>query len=162
MNIQQYFEEKEQMENEKSEQQGKAAGSTGQPPTHPTASTVIPVVEEQATISKQVVTSASVVVHTHVSEGKQSLAIPLTTETYEVKRVAMNEFVDERPPVREEGNCIIVPVVEEVLVVQKRLKLVEEVHLVKRQVTETHKEDIVLKKEEVTVERVSAAVNNKV
>lgn len=161
MNIQQYFEEKEQKEQEQTGRQPGVQPANALTQTQVGETVVIPVIEETASIDKKVVDSATVVVHTNIIEEKKSVAVPLTTEEYEVKRIPVNEFVDERPPVRQEGNCIIVPVVEEVLIVQKRLKVVEEVHLVKRQLTETHKEDIVLKKEEVTVERVPIGNNKK-
>ncbi|HEV7329494.1 MAG TPA: YsnF/AvaK domain-containing protein [Flavisolibacter sp.] len=161
MNIQQYFEEKEQKEQEKAEQHN-AVQQNNEPSKRVSASptaqadeaVVIPVIQESATVHKEVVESAKVQVHTHVTEETKSLAVPLATESYEVKRVPINELINERPPVRQEGNCTIIPVVEEVLVVEKRLKLVEEVHVVKRQVTNTHKENITLRKEEVVINRI--------
>jgi uncharacterized protein (TIGR02271 family) len=158
MNIQQFYEDKERREqenaalNKPAQQQEQAAQASSYSPAE--GATVVPVIQEKATIHKEVVESATVRVHTQVREEEQNLSVPLTTESYEVKRVAMNSFVEERPPVRQEGNCTIVPVVEEVLVVEKRLKLVEEVHIVKRQMTTTHKEAVTLKKEDVTVERI--------
>lgn len=61
-----------------------------------------------------------------------------TTETLaehcvEVRRVPVNRDVDKAPPVRRRGDLLIVPVLEEVLVIEKRLRLREELHL--RQLT---------------------------
>jgi uncharacterized protein (TIGR02271 family) len=148
MNVQQYFEERERAEQEqaKKEQVTQEVGKT--------ESTVIPVVQEQAHIYKEEVASAKVHVHTNVTEVEKNLEVPLVSESYEVKRVPMDQLIDEHPPIREEGGHLIIPVVQEVLVVQKRLKLVEEVHLIKQQTTVTRTESFTLKKEEVTVERI--------
>lgn len=158
MNIQEFFEEKERKAQEKIGQ-GKAAlepqqrGNTVSN-AEQGDSTVIPVVHETAQVHKEVVESATVRVHKNVTEVEKSLEVPLVRENYEIKRVPVDRIIEEHPSIREEGNCIIIPVVEEVLVVQKKLKLVEEVHLIKRQITETHKETITVKQEELKVERV--------
>jgi len=49
-----------------------------------------------------------------------------------VERVPINQIVDQVPDTRQEGDVLIVPVVEEVLVVQKRLLLKEEVRIQRR------------------------------
>ena len=158
MNIQEFFEEKDRREQEKSEKE--KAGSEPQELGETISraeqddTLVIPVVHETAEVHKEVVESATVRVHKNVTEVEKRLEVPLVRENYEIKRVPIDEFIEEHPPIREEGNSIVIPVVEEVLVVQKKLKLVEEVHLIKRQITETHKETITLKQEEVKVERV--------
>lgn len=160
MNIQDFFDENER---EKSEQ-GKS--DLQQPETEKSSSgavvenpTVIPVIHETATVHKEMIESGKVRVQTRVSEVEKNLEIPLVRENYEIKRVPVDEFIDEHPSIREEGDSIIIPVVEEVVVVQKKLKLVEEVHLVKRQITETHKETVTLKQEEIRVERIPAGNN---
>jgi stress response protein YsnF len=64
----------------------------------------------------------------------------------------MNQRVETAPQVRREGNTLIIPLLEEVLVVEKRLILKEELHLTVEQ-TEGHKPQTVrLRREEATVE----------
>lgn len=77
--------------------------------------------------------------------------IDVGTDRIEVDRVPVNTEVDVPPEIREEGDTLVVPVVEEVLVVTKRYRVVEEVRVTKhRDVrTETFQED--LKREVVTV-----------
>ncbi|MGI4789010.1 MAG: DUF2382 domain-containing protein [Janthinobacterium lividum] len=55
----------------------------------------------------------------------------------DLSRVEINEFVENPPPVRYEGNVMIIPILEEVLVVEKRLRLKEEVYIMQVQ-TECH------------------------
>lgn len=149
MNVQQYFEEKERAEQEKVRKEETTQPASG------AETTVIPVVQEQAHIHKEQVESGKVHVQKKVTEVEKILEVPLMQEQYEVRRVPVDQLVDEHPPIREEGDHLIIPVVQEVLVVQKRLKLVEEVHLIKRQTTVTRTESFTLKKEDVTVERTS-------
>jgi stress response protein YsnF len=59
--------------------------------------------------------------------------------------------------VREDNGTTIIPVMEEVLVVEKRWMLREEIHIRRRRI-ETHQpQHITLRSEEVQVERVPRA-----
>ena len=57
------------------------------------------------------------------------------------------------PPVREEGDLTILPVVEEVLVTERRLRLVEEVRIRQVHTTATHVETVKLREQHVVVTR---------
>ena len=57
------------------------------------------------------------------------------------------------PPVREEGDTTIIPVVEEVLVIERRLVLKEEVHLRRVRVLETHEATVATRSQDVVVTR---------
>ena len=158
MNIEKYYQEREQKEQEnaaqsKMETEGGQQGEHQQP-------TTIPVVQEQARIDKTNIETAKIRIEKKVLEVDKTIDIPLLQEGYEVERVPINKIVESHPPVREDGDTIIIPVVREVLVVEKRLELVEEVHVIKRKTTVDHRESITLRKEEVTVERTPANNNN--
>lgn len=77
--------------------------------------------------------------------------VEVGTDRVEVERVAVDEEVDTPPEIRQDGDTLVVPVVEEVLVVTKRYRIVEEVRVTKHRdiSTETFKEE--LKREVVTV-----------
>jgi uncharacterized protein (TIGR02271 family) len=141
MNIQQYFEERNNKEQEKTKGEQ-------------TTADVIPVVEEQASISKVEQETARIKIHKHVVEVEKNIDVSLLQEGYDIQHVSINQFVDQQPPIREEGDTIIIPVVREVLVVEKRLELVEELHIIKNRKTVNHTESFTLRKEEVNVERV--------
>ena len=66
-----------------------------------------------------------------------------------VEHVPMGQFVDAMPPVREEGDITILPVVEEVLVTERRLRLVEEVRIRRVHTTATHVETVKLREQRV-------------
>ncbi len=57
---------------------------------------------------------------------------------------------------RQEGDLLIVPVVEEVLVVEKRLVLKEELHIRRRVETESVEVPVELRRQRAEVERVPA------
>jgi uncharacterized protein (TIGR02271 family) len=118
---------------------------------------VIPVVEEQLRIDKQMRSTGTVRVAKQVTEHEHSVTISLFDEEIRVERVGINQWLDSPPPVlRYEGETIIIPVIKEVAVVEKRLMLVEELHVVKRRNQKQETRQVTLKKEEVTVERTNA------
>src|SRR5215213_6854036 len=117
---------------------------------------VVPVVEETAVVYKERVVTDRVRLHKQVHEDQQVLDIPVRTETLEVERVPVGHFVEAAPAIRQEGNTTVYPVVEEVLVVEKRLRLVEEVHVTRRQATRHVQERVGLRREEIVVERDAA------
>lgn len=89
----------------------------------------IPLIEESISIEKRVVETGRVQVRTFVDDEQVMLSEALAREIVDVERVAIGREVDVAPKVREEGEYLIVPVMEERLVVEKRLFLVEELRL---------------------------------
>jgi stress response protein YsnF len=82
---------------------------------------------------------------------------PLFHDKVAITRVPIQRVVDGPVPVREENGTTIISVVEEVLMVEKRLMLREEIHIRKQRI-ETHQpQRITLRSEEVQVERVPQA-----
>lgn len=117
---------------------------------------VIPVIEEEVRIDKQVVETGKVRISKKVSEHEELIDEPLLREQVAVERVPVNQFVDSPPQARQEGDTLIIPVVREEIVVQKRLLLVEELH-VKKQILESHEpQSVTLRKEEVEITRTAA------
>jgi uncharacterized protein (TIGR02271 family) len=116
---------------------------------------VIPVIQEQATVQKRVVETGRVRIAKHVREYEEIVDVPHFQEEVKVERVPVNQFVDAVPEVRTEGETTIIPVVEERYVVEKRLFVVEELH-VRKERHETHNpQKVRVLKEEVEVERLS-------
>jgi uncharacterized protein (TIGR02271 family) len=116
----------------------------------------IPVMEEQVQVDKKVVESGRVRITKVVSEQEVPVDIPLIQEEHDIQRVPVNEYVETAPPpIRYEGDTMIIPVVREVLVIQKRLLVVEELHITKTQVQKQDTQHITLRKEEVIVEHLT-------
>ncbi|MBC3786761.1 YsnF/AvaK domain-containing protein [Spirosoma utsteinense] len=114
----------------------------------------IPVIEEQVQIEKQLVETGRLLINKAVREEERVVTTPLVHEELSVERVPVNQYVDVAPAIRYEGDVTIVPVVKEVVVVETRLVLVEEVRITKRQITTIDTQQVTLRQEEVTVERI--------
>ncbi len=121
------------------------------------ATATIPVVEERAVVRKRKRLTGGVRVRTVVREREQLVDEPLQVERVEVARVPLGRWVEAPVPVRQEGDTTIVTLHEEVVVVEKRLRLAEEVRVTRRQETRRVQERVGLRREEVVVERDVAA-----
>ena len=113
----------------------------------------IPIVEERAIIEKRAVEGGRVRVHSRVEERQELLRETLSHEEVTVERVAIDREVSETPAIREENGVTIVPVVEEILVVERRLRLKEELHIRKVQRTEDVEVPVTVRSTRATVER---------
>ena len=130
------------------------AGSRGVAVAKPA---VIPVIQERAVVKKRVVETGRVRIRKNVREYEEHVDIPHVHEEVRVERVPVDQIVEAAPQVRTEGDVTIIPVVEERYVLEKRLVLVEELH-VRRERHETHRPEVVrVLKEEVEVDRIPPA-----
>jgi uncharacterized protein (TIGR02271 family) len=114
----------------------------------------IPVIEEQVRVSKRMVETGKVHISKKVTEQQTSVSLPLIHEQFDVERVPVNQVVDTPPPaMRYEGDTTIIPVLREVMVVQKHYEIMEEIRITKRKTETTDTQQVSLRKEEVQVER---------
>lgn len=117
---------------------------------------VVPVIAEEINIERRQVKTGGVRVQKVVHAEQQTVDEPTFAEQVEVERVAVNQVVDAAPPVRYEGDVMIVPILEEVLVVEKRLVVREELRIAKRRVASRNPQTVTLRREEVIAERIAA------
>jgi len=120
---------------------------------HTFSEEVIPLVEETATVGKRQVVTGRVRVQTVTDTIEEVAQANVQRETVEVTRVPVDRIVESAPEIRTEGDVTILPVVEEVLVVEKRLLLKEELHIRRRVETETVEVPVTLRKQRAVVER---------
>jgi len=113
----------------------------------------IPLVVERLSVAKRQVERGRVRVHVTVDEREQTVTEELFHDDLQIERVPCNIRVSEVPTVRLEGNMTIVPVVEEVLVVEKALVLIEEIHICRRSVAEPAEIPVTVRAERATIER---------
>ena len=92
----------------------------------------IPVVEERLTIDKELVEKGTFKIRKTVTEEDVSEIVPANQENVTINRVGINKYVDAAPQVRTEGSTTIIPVIKEVVVVEKKLMLVEEIHITRQ------------------------------
>ena len=115
--------------------------------------TVIPVFEENLSVTKRVVETARVRVSRVTHDYQQVVDELLQHEKVEVERVPIDRPVDAMPAVRQEGDVTIIPVVEEVVKIERHLVLKEEVHIRRVKHTERHQETITLHRQEAVISR---------
>jgi len=118
-----------------------------------TGETVIPLLAEEVAVAKQVVETGRVQVSRVAHEREQLIDELLTHETVEIDRTPIGRQIDAMPAVRDEGDTIVIPIVEEVLVVERRLLLKEEVRVRRVRSTERHQESVTLRHHEAVVTR---------
>jgi uncharacterized protein (TIGR02271 family) len=113
----------------------------------------IPVIEERARVDKQIVERAVVRISTSIKQSEQVIAESLRHEEVDIQRVPVNKEVDSMPSVRQEGDVVVIPVVEERAVLVKRLVLVEELHVHRHVVEAIVETPVSLRSTEVSIER---------
>jgi stress response protein YsnF len=117
---------------------------------------VIPLVEETAIVGKRQLVTWRVRVQTVTDTVEELAHADVQRESVEVTRVPVDRMVETAPEIRTEGEVTIVPVLEEVLVVEKRLVLKEELHIRRRVAAETVEVPVTLRKQRAIVERLAA------
>jgi stress response protein YsnF len=120
----------------------------------------IPVHQEQVDVSIRTIdTGRGVRVTTSVTEQPFEVDETLHRDDVEISHVAVGQFVTgtDVPAARYEGDTYIIPIIEEVLVVERRLRIKEEVHITKVKREDRHTEIVFLKTEEVRIERFNDA-----
>jgi uncharacterized protein (TIGR02271 family) len=119
----------------------------------PAEEAILPLLEERLRIRKRVRQTGRVRVAVTTAEQTRRVEETLLHRLVEVERVPVGRAVAEAPPVREEGDTLVIPVVEEVLVVERRLVLREEVRV--RLSTERRREvsEVSLRRQDVAVTR---------
>ncbi|HYE19190.1 MAG TPA: YsnF/AvaK domain-containing protein [Tepidisphaeraceae bacterium] len=118
-----------------------------------TQSVTLPVVEERVTVGKREIETGRVAVHVTPQVRREVIDVPVTDQTLEVQRVPVGRFVEAAEPAREEGDVTIVPVYEEVVVVERRLMLKEEIHIHRKRTQRHERHEIELRSEEAHVLR---------
>ena len=120
----------------------------------------MPVVREEVQVDKRVVdTGRGVRIHKTVAEHPCHIDERLTRDEVEISHVPVDRIVplDAAPATRYEGDTLVVPILEEVLVVERRVRIKEEVRITRTRREEHHAETVMLKSEQVSVERFDEA-----
>lgn len=121
-------------------------------PTADTNETVIPLLSEDVSIERRH-SESKVVVGIKTFTTEQVIDDSLHRQSVEVERRPIGRIVDAVPPVREDGDTTVIPVVEEVLVVERRLVLKEEIYVRRVNSTERFHQVVTLREQRATIER---------
>src|SRR5437763_2242647 len=113
---------------------------------------VIPLAEENVRVDKVERQTAIVRVRTKIATKSAAMNIPLIREEIQVKRVEIGRYVDATPAIRQEDGVVIVPILEEVPVIEKRLILRAELHITRCKHNVNQRREIQLRRTEPVIE----------
>jgi stress response protein YsnF len=114
---------------------------------------VIPLAEEVLRVGKRAVEAGRVRVSVTTATAEEVVHQTLRSRRADVERVAFGHEVQEVPQTREEDGVLIIPVVEEILVIEKRLVLKEEIRLRFVDTEDTVEQTVERRVQRATVER---------
>ncbi len=114
---------------------------------------IIPVLAEQVEVGKRRVQTGRVRIHKSVETQDHVVDMPLLRDELEIERVPMDQIVDGPVTIREEGDTLIVPLLEEVLVVETKIRVREELRITRKRVEQHAPQTVRLRRETATVER---------
>jgi stress response protein YsnF len=120
---------------------------------------VIPVISEELHADAVPVETGGVRVTKRVDSHEEVLEQELRKGRVEVKRVKTNRVVDGPQPVQRSGNAIVIPVVSEVLRVEKQWVVTEEIHITQTEERERVQQKVKVNQEQADVERLDEQGN---
>ncbi len=132
------------------------AGDRGTPADG--SSVTLPIVAESIDIGKVAVDRGGYRITKRVEARDVLVDELLRHETVEIERRPLDRELAEGevPAVRYEGDTMIVPVVKEIVVTQKRLVLVEEIHIARIGGTHRDPRSVTVREEHIEIERLGA------
>ena len=113
----------------------------------------LPLVEETLVTQRRTVETGTVRVRTVMQQREEVARAEIYRQAVSVEHVPINREIDEVPAPWEDGDVLVIPVVEEILVVEKRLILREEVRVRRRREVDHIEQPISLRAMEALVER---------
>jgi stress response protein YsnF len=117
---------------------------------------VVPVLQEIAVVGKETVETGKIVIEKKIVEQVFPFEVETTEESVDIARVPAGYYVEVAPPIRQEGDTTIIPILKEEMVMVKKLMLVEEIRITRVRKTEEHQDTVALKEEIITITRTDA------
>ncbi|MBS6058845.1 DUF2382 domain-containing protein [Mixta calida] len=116
---------------------------------------IIPLAEEQAEVTTTRVVDRRIRIHRSTTTAEKLLETELWHEEVEIKHIEKNETLEEGyfPQVRQEGDVLIVPVIEEQVEIIRRHILKEEVHIHKLKKNEQFQQKVTLRSQEIEISK---------
>lgn len=89
----------------------------------------VPVIEEELQVGMEEVTTETLRVRTVVREDEHVIDEPVREKRVEVTRVPVDQICDQPVPDRQEGDTVIISLCREIVTIQKKYQVYEEVHV---------------------------------
>jgi stress response protein YsnF len=125
----------------------------------PSQTSSIPIVEEKPDITKRQVVVGRVKVKTVTHAVDEMASQELISQGIEIERVPIEVYIEHGTPVpttRVEGNVTIIPVLEEVMIVERKLLWKEDVRIIHNETRETAEFPVTLRKQRAIIERLNS------
>jgi stress response protein YsnF len=116
----------------------------------------IPLHVEEVSVSRREVEKANVRIALITGTREQLVDEELTHVRVEIERVPIRRPIEVVPPISQDGDTTIIPVVEEIVAVERRFVLREEVRIRRVSTKEQHQETIVQRQQEALITREEA------
>lgn len=117
----------------------------------------LPLAKEELVVSRRKRERGRVRITKRIRAREALVEEPLRHDELDIERTTIQRAIEHIPEPRYEEDVLVIPVVEEVLVVHKQLMLKEEIRIRRRSVERPHRERVVLRSEEAVVERIGSA-----
>jgi hypothetical protein len=114
--------------------------------------TSIPVIAQEVTVDIRPAPEKTLRARRRVVVEQRDVEVPVWKERIHVEHVAIDQFVDQAPTPRYEGDVLVIPIIEEVPVVQVRLRVREELRVQVVREQHVHRETVTLRRHEVDIE----------
>lgn len=112
----------------------------------------VPIHEERLRTTIEPIDLGEVRIHKTVEHVPETVTRLVEREELEIERVPLDRLLDQPVEPYRDGEWLVVPVMEEVLVVTRQLVLTEEVRIRTKRVTEEQEVYEVLRREHVSIE----------
>lgn len=123
--------------------------------------TELPVIAETVKVGRRVRETEQVKVRRRVAVDEHLLELPVRREHLRIERVVVDRICDEPPEIRRTEDAVVVPVVEEELVVHRRYRVREEIYVRTIATVERVRQPVRLRRHEVEVVREPLTNNTK-
>ena len=114
---------------------------------------VVPICQERASVTKRRIVTGRVKVSRVTHQSEKLLTGTLAQQQVKIDRIPIGKLIKAVPKIRKEGDAIIIPIVEEIPVVERRLVLIEEVWVRRIYSKKKHRERVWLRCQEAVVTR---------
>jgi uncharacterized protein (TIGR02271 family) len=112
----------------------------------------VPIHEERLRVTVEPVDLGELRIHRTVEHVPQTVTQSVERDELEIERVPLDRLLDQPVEPYRDGEWLVVPVMEEVLVVTRQLVLTEEVRIRTKRVAEEQEVYEVLRREHVSIE----------
>lgn len=122
--------------------------------------TIIPIIEETLRVDKRVIEQGGFRIVKTVATEDVVIEEPTIHEAATVNRVAVNRLLapgEELPKSRRDGDTLIIPIFEEVIVTEKRMRVTEELHVVLSRTETITPQSTTIRRESVRIEPLTSS-----